>query len=245
MRRGGIGSQKYGPSVAPVASACQAGNMGRPRVPLLSRDRIVGEAMALIDEEGVAALTTRKLAARLGVQGPSLYNHFKTMDEVTEAVVDAVLDTVDVSIFDSAGWRTALPIWARNYWAALQRHPSIVPLLARGPASRPSQLRLADAFYGSLVKGGWPPRAATEVAVAVRNYIAGSALGSYLVGFTEDAEFYAHDYPHLNQAHRLPARRNELDTAAFERGLSCLLDGLTLQYSELVGLGHGRGQPRP
>lgn len=214
--------------------------MGRPRVPLLSRERIVAEATALIDEAGLTALTTRNLAARLGVQGPSLYNHFRTMDEVTEAVVDAILDTVDITIFDSTGWRSALPIWARNYWEVLQRHPNIVPLLARGPAARPAQLRLADAFYGSLVKGGWPRRQATEVAIAVRNYVAGSALGSYLAGFTEDPAFYEHDYPHLQQAHRLPARQAELDTAAFERGLACLLDGLTLQYSELVGLGAER-----
>ncbi|MHA4854476.1 TetR/AcrR family transcriptional regulator [Rhodococcus sp. MSC1_016] len=213
--------------------------MGRPRIPLLSRERIVSEAMAMIDEEGVAALSTRKLAARLGVQGPSLYNHFKTMDEVTDAVVDAILDTVDTEIFETAGWRTALPIWARNYWSALQRHPGIVPLLARGPATRPSQLRLADAFYGSLTKAGWPPRQATEVAIAVRNYIAGSALGSYFAGFTEDPSFYAGQYPHLSQAHLLP-KHAELDTAAFERGLSCLIDGLTLQYSEIIGLGATR-----
>lgn len=194
------------------------------------------EALSLIDEEGLEALTTRKLASRLGVQGPSLYNHFDTMDAVADAVVDSILDSVDTSPLRHGGWRTGLREWSRNYWQVLNRHPRIVPLLARGPQRRPSQLRLADAFYGSLVDAGWPPRLATEVVVAVRNYISGSALGSYFTGFAETPEFYEDQYPHLTQAHLLAERPEEMAAAAFERGLSCLIDGLTLQYAELVGL---------
>src|SRR5436190_1931510 len=64
--------------------------MARPRKPLLSTDRIVETARALVDAEGLAALSTRRLAAELGVSGPSLYNHFRTKDEILEAVADSV-----------------------------------------------------------------------------------------------------------------------------------------------------------
>ena len=46
----------------------------RPRKPLLSRDLIVETAGALVDAEGLEAVSTRRLAAALGVSGPSLYN---------------------------------------------------------------------------------------------------------------------------------------------------------------------------
>ena len=59
--------------------------MARPRKPLLSIDRIVETARALVDAEGLAAVSTRRLAAELGVSGPSLYNHFRTKDEILEA----------------------------------------------------------------------------------------------------------------------------------------------------------------
>ncbi|WP_217146263.1 TetR/AcrR family transcriptional regulator, partial [Streptomyces sp. AC627_RSS907] len=49
--------------------------MARPRKPLLSRERIVTAALALVDAEGLQAVSTRRLAAELGVSGPSLYNH--------------------------------------------------------------------------------------------------------------------------------------------------------------------------
>lgn len=208
--------------------------MARPSTPLLTRDRIITEAMALIDELGLAGLTTRKLATRLGVSGPSLYNHFANMDELADAAVDVMLQKVDVSIFRSTNWRTALPIWARNYWQVLHHHPNLVPLMARGPANRPAQLRLADAFYGSLIDGGWPKRQATEVAIAVRNYISGSALGLYSAGFEAEPGHYGDAYPHLAQAHRLPEHQSELQAAAFDRGLSCMLDGLVEQFARLA-----------
>ena len=80
--------------------------MARPRKPLLSTERIVDTARALVDAEGLAALSTRLLAAELGVSGPSLYNHFRTKDEILEAVADSVSAQVDLSMFeDGRDWR--------------------------------------------------------------------------------------------------------------------------------------------
>ncbi|MFF4649276.1 TetR/AcrR family transcriptional regulator [Streptomyces sp. NPDC001380] len=73
--------------------------MARPRRPLLSHDRIVAAALRLVDAEGLEALSTRRLAAELGVSGPSLYNHFATKDDLLDAVADAVVGEVDLSMF--------------------------------------------------------------------------------------------------------------------------------------------------
>src|SRR5437879_13868981 len=117
--------------------------MARPRKPLLSTDRIVETARALVDAEGLAAVSTRRLAAELGVSGPSLYNHFRTKDEILDAVADTVVAQVDLSMFDGTmDWRTALLEWGRSYRAALTAHPDIVPFLAQGPGRRPAGLRL-------------------------------------------------------------------------------------------------------
>ncbi|WP_143662531.1 TetR/AcrR family transcriptional regulator, partial [Streptomyces sp. f51] len=115
--------------------------MARPRKPLLSRDRIVGAASSLVDAEGLDAVSTRRLAAVLGVSGPSLYNHFRNKEEILDAVADAVSAQVDLSMFeesDPRDWRGALHDWALSYRAALAAHPHIVPVLARGPGRRPA-----------------------------------------------------------------------------------------------------------
>ncbi len=99
--------------------------MARPRKPLLSRDRIVGAASALVDSEGLDAVSTRRLAAVLGVSGPSLYNHFRNKEEILDAVADAVSAQVDLSMFEASDprdWRAALHDWALSYRAALAAH---------------------------------------------------------------------------------------------------------------------------
>ncbi|WP_223773761.1 TetR/AcrR family transcriptional regulator [Streptomyces sp. 135] len=218
--------------------------MARPRKPLLSRERIVETARALVDAEGLAAVSTRRLAAELGVSGPSLYNHFRTKDQILEAVADSVSAQVDLSMFDAddgRDWRTALHDWAVSYRAALTRHPNIVPVLARGPGRRPAGLRLADAVFGAMVDAGWPPAQATSIGALMRYFIMGSALGSFAGGFVDDETAYdPADYPHLGQAHLLADRQQVIDERAFETGLRALLDGLALQYEQVGGAVRGR-----
>jgi AcrR family transcriptional regulator len=208
--------------------------MARPRKPLLSRERIVETASALVDAEGLDAVSTRRLAAELGVSGPSLYNHFRNKDEILDAVADAVSARVDLSMFDEdddRDWRTALHDWAVSYRAALSAHPNTVPVLARGPGRRPAGLKVADAVFGAMVRAGWPPAHATRIGALMRYFITGSALGSFARGFVDDATAYdPADYPHLGQAHLLADRQEQVDQGAFETGLEALLDGLALQY---------------
>ncbi|WP_043681451.1 TetR/AcrR family transcriptional regulator [Streptomyces xylophagus] len=211
--------------------------MARPRKPLLSTDRIVETARVLVDSEGLAAVSTRRLAAELGVSGPSLYNHFRTKDQILEAVADSVSAQVDLSMFeDGRDWRTALHDWAVSYRGALRDHPNIVPVLATGPGRRPAGLRLADAVYGAMVDAGWPPAQATSIGALMRYFIMGSALGSFAGGFVDDESAYdPADYPHLGQAHLLAEQQEKVDERAFEVGLAALLDGLAGQFDAVVG----------
>ncbi len=210
--------------------------MARPRKPLLSRERIVEAASALVDTEGLDAVSTRRLAAGLGVSGPSLYNHFRNKDEILDAVADTVSAQVDLSMFeDGRDWRTALHDWAVSYRAALRAHPNIVPVLAQGPGRRPAGLRVADAVFGAMVEAGWPPAQATRIGALMRYFITGSALGSFAGGFVDDEAAYdPADYPHLGQAHLLAERQQQVDEGAFETGLRALIDGLSVQYEQLA-----------
>ncbi|MEV4811772.1 TetR/AcrR family transcriptional regulator [Micromonospora avicenniae] len=209
--------------------------MPRPRQALLSRQRIIEAAAALVDAEGLEAFSTRRLAAELGVRGPSLYNHFATKDEILDAVADSVTSQVDVSFFGKVDWREALRRWGLSYRAALAAHPNIVPYLARGPGRRPAALAMADAVYGGLVDAGWPPARATHIGALMRYFVAGSALGSFARGFVEDPGLYAEQYPHLTQAHRLPEHQQQVDEGAFALGLDALIDGLSRTYERQVG----------
>ena len=202
--------------------------MARPRQTLLTRERIVDTAAALVDAEGLDAVSVRRLATELGVQGPSLYNHFGTKAEILDAVADAVIARVDVSAFGEYEWDEALRRWAHSYHAELSAHPNIVPVLAHGPGTRPAALAMADAVYGALIKAGWSPARATHIGALMRYLVTGSALGSFALGFPDDPDLYE-QYPHLHHAHRLADHRQRVDEGAFVLGLETLLAGLAIR----------------
>ncbi|HEY6647645.1 MAG TPA: TetR/AcrR family transcriptional regulator C-terminal domain-containing protein [Mycobacterium sp.] len=212
--------------------------MGRPPHPLLSRDRIVDTALAVVDSEGLEAMSTRRLAAELGVTGPSLYNHVGTKEELLDDVVDAVLAGVDTSMFAALSatnpeWRAALEKWTRSYREAIAAHPNIVPALATGLGRRPNALRIANEVFGGLVAAGWPRREAISVGAVMRYFVLGSALGSFASAFPADAAVYSNNYPHLDGAHLLATRQQRVDRRAFDTGMQAMLDGLELQYNLL------------
>jgi AcrR family transcriptional regulator len=213
--------------------------VGRPPRPLLSRDRIVSAALTLADSEGLEAVSTRRLAAELGVTGPSLYNHVGAKEELLDDMVDTVLAGVDTSMFDelsksNPAWRPALEKWARTYREAIAAHPNIVPALAAGLGHRPNGLRIADAVFGGLVAAGWPRREAVSVGAVIRYFVLGSALGSFASAFPADAAVYSNNYPHLDGAHLLATRQQRVDKRAFDTGLKAVLDGLELQYQSVA-----------
>lgn len=156
----------------------------------------------------------RKLATVLGVQAPSLYSHYANKDELLDDVANVIMESVDVSGFDSDDWRGALRTWARSYHAALGKHPNIVPYLAYGPSVRPIALDRANAIHGGLVRAGWPQRTATLIGASVKYVVMGAATATFSGGFVDDPAIYAERYPHLTRAHLLRERATEIDAPA-------------------------------
>ena len=54
----------------------------------LDRQQVVDEALELLDDEGLDALSLRALAGRLGVQAPTLYWHIGSKAELLDALAD-------------------------------------------------------------------------------------------------------------------------------------------------------------
>jgi AcrR family transcriptional regulator len=207
--------------------------MGRPAKPLLSQHRIRDAALALIDEEGLEALSMRRLAQRLGVQAASLYSHVPTKEALLDSVADEVMQPVDVSGFAYDDWREALRRWAKSYRAALAAHPHAVPFVAYGPALREASLERADAVHGGLVAAGWPPRYATMIGASVKYLVVGAATTSFAHGFVDDIQVYLDRYPNLVQAHRLRKHAAEIDEQSFGLALDSLIAGLDILFEKV------------
>lgn len=209
--------------------------MARPRTPLLSRELIRDTALAIIDADGLAALSMRRLAQELGVQAASLYSHYPTKDDVLDAIANLLMRRVDTSGFDGGDWRSGLLTWGRSYHAALAAHPNAVPVVASGAGRRDEFLAMANAVHGGLVGAGWPPRVATMISGSVKYLVIGAASTPFGSGFADDVQVYLDRYPNLTQAHRLREHAEEIDADSFELGLAALVRGLEERYAALVG----------
>jgi len=94
----------------------------------LTREGIAGAALAVIDREGLPALSMRRIGTELGVEGMALYRHFPQKDAILDAVVDLVVGRI---VYRHAGdRRTSLRLLSLDLRAKVLAHPNALPLVA-------------------------------------------------------------------------------------------------------------------
>ncbi|MEU9064431.1 TetR/AcrR family transcriptional regulator [Streptomyces sp. NPDC048430] len=149
--------------------------MGRPRTPLLDRERITTAALELIAEKG--EFSVPGIARRLGVQTGSVYHHVDGRDGIVELVRERISAAIDVTpITAGLPWDESLLAWARSYRAAFAAHPRAIPLLMTSPVRAPMVLLHYEATVGLLTDAGFPPDRVMTVITALENLVLGSAL---------------------------------------------------------------------
>jgi AcrR family transcriptional regulator len=116
--------------------ATQLDDSTQPRLPL-SRQRVLGAAVALADAGGVEALSMRRLAQELGVVPMALYKHVANKDELLDGMVDVVVGEIDPPA-GGADWKTAIRRRVLSARRALPRHRWASRVIeSRGPARPP------------------------------------------------------------------------------------------------------------
>jgi AcrR family transcriptional regulator len=196
--------------------------MPRPSTPLLSRDAIVERALKIIDADGVAGLSMRRLAAELGVSGPSLYHHYGSKDEILDAIVDKINSEIRLGDAD-AGWEATLTGYAYQLRALLIAHPHVVEFVALRPVTSHSGLRIYEHMIGKLSECGWDVPFGREVTLAVENLVYGAALMANApdIALTEEQRDV---YPLLARMQDEPSPHVPDD--GFEVGFRAFIEGL-------------------
>ncbi|WP_190079710.1 TetR/AcrR family transcriptional regulator [Streptomyces longisporoflavus] len=115
----------------------------------LDRERIVAAAIALADEGGLAAVSVRKVAARLDAGPMRLYGYISTKEELFDLMVDEV--QAEILPEEQPGdWREALRSLAHLTRQAALRHEWLADLLGGRPAMGPNGLAVAEATLAPL-----------------------------------------------------------------------------------------------
>ena len=204
----------------------------------LTRDRVLQAALELADAGGFHSLSMRKVAAKLGVEAMSLYNHVANKEDIVDGLVDLVFAEIEVPEPGEVAWKPAMRGRAISVRAALNRHRWAVGLMEGRMRPGPANIANHDAVMGCLRVGGFPFRDAVHAYSVMDAYIYGFALQERGLPFDapeETAEVMRRqretvpsmdDYPYLVEvATEMEKAGYDYDTE-FLFGLDLILDGI-------------------
>jgi AcrR family transcriptional regulator len=141
----------------------------------LSRERILDAALHVLDQGGLEKLSMRSVAAALGVEAMSLYNHV----DGKAALLDGIHERILAGIEEPARART-WQAYARHQAHALHRallaHPNAIPLFATRPASTPASIAQLDRWLDVLRRAGFTPLDALSVVQLLLQLVVGHAM---------------------------------------------------------------------
>ncbi len=202
----------------------------------LTRARVLDEALAMADEQGLGSMSMRGLGKRLGVEGMALYNHVANKDAILDGIVERVLE--EIPHLDPAGdWVAEMRHRATTARQVFLRHTWAVGLIeARYAESSPTRLRYFDSVLGCLRNAGFDPMTAMRAFSIVDSFVYGFVLQEISLPFDDSESLQevgddllqqmAEAYPHLTEATTVAMREGWDYDEQFEFGLDLVLDAL-------------------
>lgn len=206
----------------------------------LSRDRIIAAAIAILDADGLDAVSTRRVAEALETGSASLYAHIANRDELVELMYDRIAAEIEVPDPDPARWQEQLRAYARSAQRVWAAHADIARASLGAIPTGPNRLRVAERVLAILLAAGLSQQTAAWAIDRLQIYIDADAYEGWLHTARARAGLSAEEYiGSIREYYRqLPADRFPLiaglaDTVMsgdsddrFEFGLDLLIDGL-------------------
>ena len=133
--------------------------------------------MELVDEEGMDALTMRRLGAELGVNPMSIYHHLPGKDAVILGLVELLFSGMRVRYSDGSSWPDRVRAWAEAYRGLVRSHSNLVlEIVSNAAAATEAMLLVNEPLYGALDESGLLPAEVVWAADSVVDFVHGFAL---------------------------------------------------------------------
>jgi AcrR family transcriptional regulator len=130
----------------------------RPAKAPLSEDAVVDAALAILQSDGLEAVTMRRVASALDTGAASLYVYVSGREGLLQAMLDRVTATIELEAPDPSRWRAQLHSLLRRMHQALVAHPGMAALTLEDPPTTDVVLHLTENLLGILLAGGLDPQ---------------------------------------------------------------------------------------
>ncbi|MEU6509305.1 TetR/AcrR family transcriptional regulator [Streptomyces sp. NPDC046942] len=175
--------------------APRSGRGGQPSG--LDRKRITDASVRLLDADGLAKFSMRRLAGELNVTAMSLYWYVDTKDDLLELALDAANGEMRLPDADDerADWREQLRALAAEYRGLLVRHPWLSPLAGRYLNIGPNSLAFSRAVQRVIRRTGLPAPRLMGAIAAVFQFVYGfGTLEAQFMSRIADSGLTPEDY---------------------------------------------------
>jgi AcrR family transcriptional regulator len=146
------------------------------------RGQILDQAIALADERGLAAVSMRSVAERLGLSSMAIYPYVGNKEALLDGMVDRLLGELSPAAAVGA-WPDRLRAVAHAVRGLARRHPGAYQLIMARPSATPDARRLDELLYGILRDAGVPeadvPRLERLLSTLVLGFAASEVNGRF------------------------------------------------------------------
>ncbi len=151
-------------------NAAPVSRRARPAKVPLSRDLVIETGLRVLDSEGSAALTMRRVAKELDTGAASLYVYVANRDDLLTGMLDHVLSQVTVSA--EGDWRARVTRLVESAIEALGRHDGLALVAFGGFPATEHALGLREQLLALLREGGVDRATATWAVDLIYRHIA-------------------------------------------------------------------------
>ncbi|TKG72189.1 GntR family transcriptional regulator [Prauserella endophytica] len=177
LRREGLAEARTG--VGTVVRAPSAPPVRRTAEGVLTRQRVTEAGIAIADQEGLGAVSMRRVATDLGAGVMSLYRHVAGKDELVLLMAREVFARNQPPVPGPAGWRAKLELICRLQWDAYRRHPWLPGLVSMTrPLLIPEAMAHTEWTLAALDGLGLDPDERLREAMALPALVRGLALSA-------------------------------------------------------------------
>lgn len=155
-----------------------------------TRHKIVQAALAIADERGLAAVSMRAVAQRVGMSAMALYPHISSKDALLDGMVDLLLAEllpITQDLPADADWWSRLVAVTQGVRKLARRHPSAFSLLLSRPSVTPDAVRATDVMYRLILDAGVPEAQAPRIERLVSTFVLGYAASEVNGRFSKGA----------------------------------------------------------
>lgn len=142
----------------------------------LTTEAVLDAAVELVEKDGIAALSMRRLATALGVEAMSLYNHVHDKDALLDGIAQTVISRLEYPALTGTDWHSDLRELARAYRRLAHRYPHTFALATSRRLTSADGLPPVEAALSVTYAAGYTGAQAVRVLRASLAYLTGALL---------------------------------------------------------------------